>query len=164
MQNAKDTFYMTLQSRLGALNPSRTMVLRGVSRPGTLVDENELPTAFVPMDTFRLQWTKLQVNNASPLPCIGMECAIHYATDGSAGNGGMDRGRALAAMDAELTAALAAPPHSVPKKNYASTPPVAMATNIFWDDPVFGDATITAERIARTATVRVFNYQEAGEL
>jgi hypothetical protein len=164
MQNAKDTFYMTLQSRLAALNPSRTLVLRGVSRPGTLVDENELPTAFVPMDAFRLQWTKLQVNTASPLPWIGMECTIHYATDGSAGGGGMDRGRALAAMDAELTAALATAPHAVPKINYASTPPVEMATNIFWADPVFGDASITGERIARSATVQVFSYQEAGEL
>jgi hypothetical protein len=166
MQNAKDTFYMTLQSRLAALNPARTLVLRGVSRPGTLVDENELPTAFAPMDAFRLQWTKLQVNTASPLPLpwIGMECTLHYATDGSAGNGGMDRGRALAAMDAELTAALATPPHAVPKMNYASAPPAEMVTNIFWADPVFGDAAITGERIARTATVQVFSYQEAGEL
>ena len=45
MQNAKDTFYTTLQSRLAAMNPARTIVVRGVVRPGTLVDENELPTA-----------------------------------------------------------------------------------------------------------------------
>ena len=45
MQNAKDTFYLMLQSRLTALNPSRTIVVRGVLRPGILVDENELPTA-----------------------------------------------------------------------------------------------------------------------
>ena len=43
MQNAKDTFYVTLQSRLAALNPARTIVVRGVVRPGTLVEENELP-------------------------------------------------------------------------------------------------------------------------
>ena len=55
MQNAKDTFYLTLQGRLAVLNPARTMVVRGVLRPGTLVDENELPTAFVPLDAFRLQ-------------------------------------------------------------------------------------------------------------
>ena len=34
MQNAKDTFYMTLRDRLAAVNPARTMVLRGVTRPG----------------------------------------------------------------------------------------------------------------------------------
>jgi hypothetical protein len=50
MQNEKDTFYMMLQSRLAALNPARTIVVRGVVRPGTLVDENELPSAWVPVD------------------------------------------------------------------------------------------------------------------
>ena len=164
MQNAKDTFYITLQQRLAALNPSRTLVLRGIVRPGTLVDENELPTACVPMDTFRLQWTRLQVTNTSPLRLITMECAIHYATDGSAGKGGMDRGRALAAMDTELASALAAEPHEVPKMNYAAVPPTAMATNIFWSDPVFGATTTLDERLSRIATVQVFAYQEAGEL
>jgi hypothetical protein len=168
MQNAKDTFYTTLQSRLATLNPSRTMVVRGVVRPSTLVDENELPTASVPVDAFRLQWTKLQVNSASPLPWIAMECSIHYATDGSSGNGGMDRGRALAAMDAELASALAAEPHAIPKMNYAASgagiAPIAMATNIFWSDPVFSPATALDGRLARTTTVQVFAYQEAGEL
>jgi hypothetical protein len=168
MQNAKDTFYITLQSRLAALNPSRTMVVRGVVRPGTLVDENELPSAWVPVDAFRLQWNKLQVNTASPLPWIAMECAIQYATDGAAGNGGMDRGRALAAMDAELASVLAAEPHSVPKMNYAAAgagvAPTAMATNVFWADPFFGAASAVGERLERTTTVQVFAYQEAGEL
>jgi hypothetical protein len=168
MQNAKDTFYLTLQSRLATLNPSRTMVTRGVVRPATLVDENELPTAFIPMDAFRLQWTKLQVNSASPLPWIAMECSIQYATDGTPGKGGMDRGRALSAMDAELASALTAAPHTVPKLNYSSAgmglTPVAMATNIFWSDPIFGATSTVAERLARTTTVQVFAYQEAGEL
>ena len=164
MQNAKDTFYLTLQARLAALNPSRTIVLRGVVRPATLVDENELPTASIPTNSFRLQWTKLQVAGASPLPRVAMECAIHYATDGTAANGGMDRGRMLAAMDAELTSALTTAPHTVPKQNYSVTPPVTMQTNIFWADPVFGAITTTNERLARAATVQVFAYQEAGEL
>ena len=164
MQNAKDTFYTTLQSRLAALNPSRTMVTRGVVRPATLVDENELPTALIPMDTFRLQWTKLQVNSASPLPWIAMECSIQYATDGTPGKGGMDRGRALSAMDAELASALAAEPHTIPKMNYTGTAPITMATNIFWSDPIFGATSTLAERLARTTTVQVFAYQEAGEL
>jgi len=115
MQNAKDTFYTTLQSRLAALNPARTIVVRGVVRPGTLVDENELPTAWVPVDAFRLQWAGLQVNRAGPLPLVAMECSIQYTTDGSSGNGGMDRGRLLAAMDAELASALGTEPHTVPK-------------------------------------------------
>jgi hypothetical protein len=168
MQNAKDTFYVTLQSRLAALNPARTIVVRGVVRPGTLVNENELPTAWVPVDGFCLQWTGLQVNSEGPLPLLTMECSIQYATDGTAGNGGMDRGRLLAAMDAELAAALGAEPHSVGKMNYsaagAGVAATAMGTNVFWADPVFGAAKAVDERLERTTTVQVFAYEEAGEL
>ena len=168
MQNAKDTFYVTLQSRLAALNPARTIVVRGVVRPGTLVEENELPSAAVPVDAFRLQWTGLQANSAGPLPLVAMECSIQYATDGSSGNGSMDRGRLLSAMDAELAAALGAEPHMVPKMNYAAAgagiAATPMGTNVFWADPVFGAATAVDERLERTTTVQVFAYQEAGEL
>jgi hypothetical protein len=168
MQNAKDTFYMTLQSRLAALNPARTVVVRGVVRPGILVDENELSTAWVPLDVFRLDWTALQVNAEGPLPLVTLECSIRYATDGSSGNGGMDRGRLLSGMDAELSAALGATPHAAGKMNYsaagAGVAPTAMGTNVFWADPIFGSATAVSERLERTAAVQVFAYQEAGEL
>lgn len=168
MQNAKDTFYTTLQGRLAALNPARTIVVRGLTRPATLVTENELPTAALPTGTFSLAWTKLAVQNASPLPWVTLECAITYATDGSPSSAGMDRGRQLAAMDAELAAALAAEPRAVPKLNFsqaaADVASATMATNIFWADPDFGDAIVSAERLIRTATVQVFAYQEAGEL
>jgi len=72
MQNAKDTFYMTLQGRLATLNPARTIVLRGVVRPATLVDENELPSALTRVDAFCLQWTGLQMKCAGPLPLVAM--------------------------------------------------------------------------------------------
>ncbi len=52
------------------------------------------------------------------LPLVTMECEIRYATDGDSGNGGMDRGRLLAAMDAELVAAVGAAPQNVVKMNY----------------------------------------------
>jgi hypothetical protein len=39
-----------------------------------------------------------------------------------------------------------------------------MGTNVFWADPVFGADTPVDERLARTTTVQVFAYQEAGEL
>ena len=168
MQNAKDTFYVMLQSRLAVLNPSRTIVVRGTVRPGILVDENELPTAWILMDAFRLEWTALQVNSEGPLPMVTMECYIRYATDGDPGNGGMDRGRLLAAMDAELSAALGTTPHTVGKMNYsaagAGVAPAAMGTNVFWADLLFGEATAVGERLERSATVRVFAYQEVGEL
>src|ERR1700712_2699477 len=106
MENARDTFYVTLRNRLAALNPTRTLVLRGVVRPGILVAENELATLAQPTDVFCLRWTGVQVETTGALPLATLECTITYATDGSAGNGGMDRGRLLAAMDGELAGAL----------------------------------------------------------
>jgi len=165
MQNAKDTFYLAMQARLATLNPARTIVVRGLARPGTLVEENELPSAWVPTDAFRLHWTGLRVDSVAPLALVALQCEIRYATDGSSGNGGMDRGRLLAAMDAELAQALGTEPRSVPKRNYASRQSAtAMGTNVFWADPVFGAAATVGERLERTVTVEVFAYQEAGEL
>ncbi len=120
MQNAKDTFYVTLRDRLAAVNPARTMVLRGVTRPGVLVEENELTSASVPVDAFCLQWTGMSVDAQGALPLVTMVCEIRYATDGDAGNGGMDRGRLMAGMDAELVAAVSASPQNTRKMNYAA--------------------------------------------
>jgi hypothetical protein len=164
MQNARDTFYVTLRDRLAEVNPARTVVVRGVSRPGLLVEENELASAYEPADAFRMRWTGLTVDARGALPLVAMGCEIRYATDGSAGNGGMDRGRLLAAMDAELVAAVSAAPQSVGKMNYSGAAPVAMGTNVFWGDAVFGAAVVNGERLERVATVEVFCYQEAGEL
>jgi hypothetical protein len=170
MQNARDTFYVTLRDRLAAVNPARTMVVRGVTRPGVLVEENELASAYQPVNAFCLRWTGLGVNAQGALPLVSMSCEIEYATDGDAGNGGMDRGRVLAAMDAELAAAVSAAPQRVAKMNYAGAAggsglaAVTMATNVFWGDAVFGAAVVNGERLERVATVEVFSYQEAGEL
>ena len=170
MQNARDTFYVTLRDRLAAVNPARTMVLRGVMRPGVLVEENELASATMPVNAFCLQWTGLTVDAQGTLPLVTMACEIRYATDGDSGNGGMDRGRLLSGMDAELTAAVSASPQNTTKMNYVGAaggsglPPVAMATNVFWSDVIFGAAVVNGERLERVATVEVFSYQEAGEL
>jgi hypothetical protein len=162
MQNAKDTFYVMLQGRLATLNPSRTMVVRGVVRPATLVEECEISAASIPTDAFRLHWTGMGVDRTGSLPLIALECALHYATDGSANNGGMDRGRILSAMDAELASALGAEPRAVPKTNYATA--TTLSTNVFWGDPVFGALSTKDGRLERTVTVEVFAYEEAGEL
>lgn len=168
MQNAKDTFYMTLQTRLAAVNPARTVVVRGVTRPGVLVDENELATAVELPDVFRLAWVAMKVDANAALPLVAMQCEIRYATEGSSGNGGMDRGRLLAGMDAELAQAVGTHPRSTEKMNYTATAQggaaVAMETNVFWGDVVFGNATTNGERLERVVTVEVFSYQEAGEL
>ena len=82
MENTRDTFYVTLRNRLAALNPGRTVVVRGVVRPGVLVEENELTTAFQPVDTFCLHWTGMRVDTVSALPMVAMQCATSVRSAG----------------------------------------------------------------------------------
>lgn len=162
MQNAKDTFYITLRNRLAAVNSERTTTLRGVVRPGILVEEAEAPSAQLPLDVFVLRWTKLATDAQLPSALTSMTCEIHYATSGSQDNLGLDRGRALEEMDDELLRMLS--PSSAVKMNYAQTPAAQMSTNVFWTDPTFAAENRTRERVGRVATVEVFAFQEQGEL
>lgn len=168
MQNAKDTFYEVLRSRLIALNPERTIVLRGMVRPGILVAENELLSAVALPDCFRLRWSLDRVDASGAMPLVTLQCAIDYETAGSSMIGGMDRGRALAAMDAELASAVNGAPKNVAKMNYAGLATghavTAMSTSVWWSQVGFGETVIKDDRLARTATVLVVSYQEAGEL
>ena len=168
MQNAKDTFYEVLRGRLAALNSYRTIVLRGVVRPGVLVEENELVSAVALPDCFRMRWAVSGVDANCAMHTVMLECEFEYETAGTAMNAGMDRGRALAAMDAELQAAVNTLPRSSPKMNYAGlvngAPVAAMSTSIWWGEVVFAKTVIKEDRLARTATVIVMSYQEAGEL
>jgi hypothetical protein len=167
MQSLKDTFYRMLRDRVAEANPARTVVVRGVVRPGVVVAENELPLV-TPADTcltdaFCLRWTGLNVDTRAWIALTAATCAISYATSGTAGNGGMDRGRALSAMDAELTAALKAWPRFVPKTVAIpgqATLRAGDGTDIFWGDAAFGPQTVENERLQRTATVEVFGYGE----
>ena len=164
MQHAKDTFYITLRDRIAALNPARTVLVRGVSRPAVLVEENELPSVYEQPQVFRLNWTDLAIDPRNDQPLATMRCEIRYATAGNSSNGGMDRGRLLAAMDAELSAAINAAPQRAIKTSYAASGATTMQTNIFWNCVVFNAAETKDEQIQRVATVEVFSYQEAGEL
>lgn len=168
MQNAKDTFYEVLRGRLIALNSYRTVVLRGVVRPGLLVEENELSSAVDLPDCFRMRWTVIGVDANGILPMVTLECAIDYETAGTSLNGGMDRGRALASMDAELQGAGNALTRSALKMNYAGlangTAPGAMCTSIWWGEVAFGKTVVKENRLARTSTIVVISYEEAGEL
>ena len=162
MENAKDTFYMALRNRLAAVNPQRVMVLRAAQRPGILVEEAEAPVAQLPGDVFVLRWTVLNSDMQLPSLLMQMDCEIHYTTSGTQNNAGLDRGRALAEMDAEVVAILT--PTSVQKMNYTQTPAAGMDTMVFWTPPQFLPVTTTRDRLTRVAKVTVFAYQEAGEL
>jgi len=168
MQNAKDTFYEVLRARLVALNPYRTIVLRGVVRPGVLVEENELVSTVALPDCFRLQWSPAVTDADGNMTMVTTECVIEYETAGTAGNAGMDRGRVLAAMDGELLAAVNPLPRSTPKMNYAALASggtaTTMTTSVWWGELTFGKTAVKDDRLARTATMSVMSYQEAGEL
>jgi len=161
MQNAKDTFYITLRDRLATVNPNRTMMLRAVTRPGILVEEAEAPMAELPLDVFVLRWTKLEADTQLPSILVQMTCEIHYATAGTQANAGLDRGRALEEMDDEVLQLLC--PASATKMNYTQTPAVQMGTSIFWSQAVFAPASSVRERVGRVATVSMFAFQEQGE-
>jgi hypothetical protein len=93
-----------------------------------------------------------------------MRCEIRYATAGNSGNGSMDRGRMMAAMDAELAEALRQIPQRALKTDYAAfAVPHPEHTNIFWGDVQFGVLAANGEQLERTATVDVYSYQEAEE-
>src|SRR5579863_5995287 len=161
MQHAKDSFYMALRSRLAALNPERTILLRGTVRPGILVEEAEAPFGQVPADVFILRWLGLGIDLNLDSAMVAEECEISYQTCGCESFGGLDRGRALTAMDAELLSILQ--PFSTPKYCYTATPPAPMLTAIFWDEPALGAVVTQRDRLSRSAKVMVFSYQEQGE-
>ena len=102
MQNAKDSFYMALRTRLVAVNPERTILLRGAVRPGILVEEAEAPMSQPPSDVFVLRWLALGVDTDLSNSMAAEQCEIVYQTYGSSQSfGGLDRGRALSEMDEE---------------------------------------------------------------
>ncbi len=162
MQNAQNTFYIALRNRLAALNPNRTIYLRGVTRPGILVESNELVTAMAPPNVFVLRWQGLRSDPYLAEVMVQMECEIEYSTEGTEANLGMDRGSMLTEMDAELNALLQ--PASTQKMNYSASPATAMETQVFWTEATFGPVAVKRDRLQRTAKIYVFSYEEPGEL
>jgi hypothetical protein len=161
MQNAKDSFYMVLRTRLTTINPERTILVRGAVRPGILVEEAEAPFSQLPNDVFVLRWLGLGVDMDLSSTMAAAECEILYQTCGTQSFGGLGRGRALSEMDEELVAMLT--PFYTPKLNYTATPPAAMLTQVFWDEPGLSPIVTQRDRLGRSAKVMVYSYQEQGE-
>ena len=161
MQNAKDSFYMALRARLAAVNPERTILLRGAERPGILAEEAEAAFNQLPNDVFVLRWLGLGVDLELASTMAAEECEVIYQTCGSQSFGGLDRGRMLSEMDEELLAVLQ--PFYTPKMSYIATPPAAMLTHVFWDEPCLGPIVAQRDRLTRSAKVMVYSYQEQGE-
>jgi hypothetical protein len=161
MQNAKDSFYMALRTRLAAINPERTILLRGAMRPGILAEEAEAPFSQLPDDVFILRWPGLGVDLNLGSTMVAEQCEILYQTCGTQSYGGLDRGRLLSEMDEELAAMVQ--PFYTPKLNYTATPPALMLTKVFWNEPGFTPVVIQRDRLSRSASVMVYSYQEQGE-
>ena len=163
MQNAKDSFYMTLRTRLVTINPERTTLLRGTVRPGILMEEAEAPFSQLPNDVFVVRWLGLGLGVDMDLgsTMAAEECEIVYQTCGTQSFGGLDRGRSLSKMDEELVAMLA--PFYTPKFDYTATPPAPMLTRVFWDEPAFAPVAAQRDRLSRSARLMVYSYQEQGE-
>jgi hypothetical protein len=161
MQNAKDSFYMALRTRLAAINPARTILLRGTVRPGILLEEAEAPFNQLPNDIFVLRWLGVGVDMDLASAMAAEECEILYQTCGTQSFGGLDRGRGLSAMDEEVLGMIH--PFCTPKLNYTATPPAAMLTQVFWDEPGFTPVVTLRDRLSRSAKVTVYSYQEQGE-
>jgi hypothetical protein len=161
MENAKNSFYIALRNRLAEVNPARTIFLRGVSRPGVVVEENELTTTKPQNDIYRLRWTTLSVNDQMPAALAQIGCEIRYSTAGTSNNGGMDRGQCLAAMDGELKQMLQ--PCCTQKMRYTQSGATAQATNVFWTAPVFEAVSEAQGVLTRAVAVDVFSLQEVGE-
>ncbi|HEX8813003.1 MAG TPA: hypothetical protein VF742_13520 [Terracidiphilus sp.] len=161
MQNAKDSFYMALRTRLVAINPNRTILLRGAVRPGILVEEAEAPQPQLPNDVYTLRWLSLGVDVDLASTLIAQECEILYSTAGTQSFGGLDRGRLISAMDEEVTAMLQ--PFCTQKLSYTVNPPATMLTQVFWDEPVFSPIVTQRDLLSRSIKVLVYSYQEKGE-
>jgi len=161
MQNAKDSFYLALRTRLSAINPERTILLRGAVRPGILVEEAEAPFSQFPSDVFVLRWLGLAADMDLSLTMAAEQCEIVYQTCGTQSFGGLDRGRALSAMDEELIAMVQ--PFHTAKLNYSTAPPTPMLTQVFWDEPVFSPIVTQRDRLGRSVTMLIYAYQEQGE-
>ncbi len=161
MQNAKDSFYIALRNRLAALNPARTIRVRGVQRPSLMVEDAEAPIGELANDVFVLRWTAVELVPTSPCVLIGLHCEIHYRTSGTEANAGLDRGRALSEMDRELMTVLQ--PAKTPKLSYSTTPAAPMQTSLFWTDPVLDPAEPQRNTLGRVAKVVVFAFEESGE-
>lgn len=160
-QNAKDTFYTTLRDRLATLNPDRTTTVRGTTRTALLVEENELAAGgdIDPQETFLLRWTERSVDTVDAAELHRERCEIRYAVGGSGEIAGMDRGRVLDAIDAELLSILQ--PANALKQTYTGGAAVAMATNVFWSDATFAAVKLSADRLLRSVTIDVFAWKEA---
>jgi hypothetical protein len=157
MQFAKDSFYMTLRSRLTQANPERTIAPEGSDVPAILVMENEPVTSAETLpDCFYVHFGSAgAVNGAAPL--MALEASITYRTRGAT-DGSTDRGRVMTALDSELLAMCS--PRQATKCDYTQDPPLDLGSRVFWSTPQLGEPGSLGAELSRTAKVTILFYPE----
>src|SRR5579862_1414615 len=141
MQFAKDSFFLALQQRLGALNPARTVTVNGTTVPAVLVVENLPPASSEPQaNAFYIEWgaAKVQSGGSGAGALMSVQCVISYYTLGTVASM-VDRGRVLGQLDDELLGICQ--PLNTEKMDYSQAPSVDLGTKVFWDQPTFEQAT-----------------------
>jgi hypothetical protein len=149
------------------LNPARTVTIDGVVQPGIVVRENMEPRFNEALPgVFYVDFGELLIAESSR-PMLGVDCHIWYASEGTAGGSGVDRGRMLAEMDQELMR-ICTPAHTQ-MLDYSQVPATDLGAGVFWTAPELGnapgDAPIAKQqrsagtaRLARYAQLRVYFF------
>ncbi|MGH9579686.1 MAG: hypothetical protein ACRD2R_01725 [Terriglobales bacterium] len=162
MQSAKDTFYVALRDRLAALNPARTVFLDGALRPAVIVVENQPVTPTPPLpDAFYVAWGAVRAVEAAaraPRPLLALDAAISWRTRGSEEASGVDRGRRLAELDAELLQIASRP--ETAKLDYTQSPPVDLGSRVMWLRPTLGEPQQTGSELRRLAKTTLYFFPE----
>lgn len=162
MQATKDTFYLTLRDRLVLFDPKLTIVIDGATRPAIVITENQPPSSSPRQDeAFYLDWGGARPVQPATSTLMAMDCAITYTCSGQSDSGGVDRGRDLGALDADLLAICA--PAQAHKNDYSSGSPVDLGSYIFWSVPKWELSKVAARQVGRQAQVTVFFYPEVNQ-
>jgi hypothetical protein len=171
MQFAKDSFYITLRTRLAALDPARIVSVDGISMPAILVTENSPDYSEKPLpETYYVAWGACRplAKHNTRRPLFAIDCTISYWTAGTS-EAGVDRGRLLGQLDSELIAICH--PLSTAKQDYTQSPSTDLGTNVFWTSPALNqieageiprDRSGTPSRsLRRSAVLTIFFFPEA---
>lgn len=158
MQAAKDTFLKTLAGRLAVVNPARTVMIDGATRPAVLALENETPLPpDATLNTFLLSWEGAG-RAMTEGPLMYLDCKLGYGSEGTNDMLRTDRGRTLTAMDSELLQLCGQ--NRAAKCDYTLTPPLLLGTNIFWTLPVMETPSEVNGVLQRAALIRMFFFPE----
>jgi hypothetical protein len=168
IQAVKDSFYIALRDRLALRNPDRKVTIGSEERPAIVVAENELVASASPLlECFHLKWAKLKpVTDDQSAPLYQLSCEISYATEGSDPLNAQDRGRILAAMDAELLD-ICRPGRTELEdlgpdedEDGGSAAPFATGATLFWALPQLAEQKADGRRLSRVTTVELFTTVE----